>query len=180
MKIANEILEAYLNCKTKGHLTLTGQLGSAPDYGKLLVASRKEVRRQAIGKILEHHLESEVATGILLTATALRAGPSIVLDDVGLPKHRFGVILQSGAPRECMWSLPSNTAASRCATSDLGMRPGSRSRSRPGQPPPRRTYVRRTRVRWKPAKRYQGDHQFVGSILRPEHREASLGCRGRQ
>jgi hypothetical protein len=42
------------------------------------------------------------------------------------------------APREGMRSLPFNTAASRCATSDLGMRPGSRYRSRPGQPPPRR------------------------------------------
>jgi hypothetical protein len=42
--------------------------------------------------------------------------------------------------------LPFNTAASRCATSDLGMRPGSRSRSRPGQPPPRWACVPRTGV----------------------------------
>jgi len=35
-----------------------------------------------------------------------------------------------------MRSLPFQTAASRCAPSDLGMRPESRSRSRPGRPPP--------------------------------------------
>ena len=46
-----------------------------------------------------------------------------------------------------MRSLPFNTAASQCATSDLGMRPGSRYRSRPGQPPPRRACALSTKPR---------------------------------
>ncbi len=32
MKITNEILEGYLNCKTKGHLKLAGETGTKSDY----------------------------------------------------------------------------------------------------------------------------------------------------
>ena len=32
MKITNEILEGYLNCKTKGHLKLVGETGTKSDY----------------------------------------------------------------------------------------------------------------------------------------------------
>ena len=32
MKITNEILEGYLNCKTKGHLKLAGESGTKSDY----------------------------------------------------------------------------------------------------------------------------------------------------
>jgi predicted RecB family nuclease len=50
------------------------------DYEGLLVASRQEARQKALGKILAKHPEAEVARDILLTAAALRAGPSFVLD----------------------------------------------------------------------------------------------------
>jgi hypothetical protein len=30
MKITNEILEGYLNCKTKGHLKLASEVGTRP------------------------------------------------------------------------------------------------------------------------------------------------------
>ena len=32
MKITNEVLEGYLNCKTKGHLKLAGETGTKSDY----------------------------------------------------------------------------------------------------------------------------------------------------
>jgi predicted RecB family nuclease len=79
-KVTREVLEGYLHCRTKAHLKLAGQQGSVSDYEKMLVASRVEVRQTAIGKILERHTESEVVRGIYLTASALRAGPSFVLD----------------------------------------------------------------------------------------------------
>lgn len=79
-RISRAVLESYLNCKTKAVLKLAGHQGSMSDYEALLIASRKEVRRQAIGKILALHPESEVARGIPLTATALRDGPTFVLD----------------------------------------------------------------------------------------------------
>ena len=79
-KITREVLESYLNCKTKAHLKLAGHQGSMSDYQGLLVASRQEVRQQAIGKILAQYPEAEVARGITLTSAALRAGPPFVLD----------------------------------------------------------------------------------------------------
>ena len=79
-KITREVLESYLNCKTKAHLKLTGQQGIRSDYEGLLISTRQEVRQQAIGKILAKHPEAEVARDIPLTTAALRAGPLFVLD----------------------------------------------------------------------------------------------------
>src|SRR5690242_20282025 len=79
-KITREVLESYLRCKTEAHLKLAGQQGSISDYQGLLVASRQEVRQQAIGEILTQHPVDEVARGIALTSAALRAGPPFVLD----------------------------------------------------------------------------------------------------
>ena len=81
-KITREVLEAYLNCKTKAHLKLAGQQGIRSDYEGLLAATRQEVRQQAIDKILARHAEGEVARDISLTAAALREGPSFVLDAI--------------------------------------------------------------------------------------------------
>src|SRR5262245_9834820 len=79
-KITREVLESYLNCKTKAHLKLVGQHGSPSEFERLLVANRQEVRQQAIGKILAKHPEAEIARDIPLTVAALRSGPSFVLD----------------------------------------------------------------------------------------------------
>ena len=79
-KITREILEAYLNCKTKAHLKSAGQLGNVSDYEALLISTRQEVRQQAIAKILEPTTEGEVARDIPLTAATLRAGSSVILN----------------------------------------------------------------------------------------------------
>ena len=79
-KITRQILEAYLNCKTKAYLKLAGQQGIVSDYEGLLISTRQEVRQQAIGKILARNPEGEVARDIILTAAALREGPSFVLN----------------------------------------------------------------------------------------------------
>ncbi|MCA1693416.1 MAG: TM0106 family RecB-like putative nuclease, partial [Actinobacteria bacterium] len=70
---------SYLKCKTKAHLKLAGHQGSMSDYEGLLIASRQEARQKAVGKILSKHPGAEVARDTLLTAAALRAGPSFVL-----------------------------------------------------------------------------------------------------
>ena len=79
-KITREILEAYLNCKTKAHLKLAGQQGNVSDYETLLISNRQEVRQQAIGKILARTPEGELARDIPLTAATLRAGSSFILN----------------------------------------------------------------------------------------------------
>ncbi len=81
-QITREILEAYLNCKTKAHLKLAGQQGTVSDYGALLLTRRQEARQQAIDKILARHSEAEAANDIPLTAAALRAGPLFILDAI--------------------------------------------------------------------------------------------------
>jgi predicted RecB family nuclease len=78
-KITREVFECYVNCRTKAHLKLAGDRGIMSDYEGLLLASRREVRQQAIAKILAHHPEREVARDTLLTAAALGAAPSYVL-----------------------------------------------------------------------------------------------------
>jgi outer membrane protease len=41
-KITNEVLEAHVNCKTKGHLKLAGRSGTMSDYEAMTAeASRK-------------------------------------------------------------------------------------------------------------------------------------------
>ncbi len=79
-KITREILEAYLNCKTKAHLKLAGQQGIVSDYEALLISTRQEVRDRAIEKILARTPEGDVARDVLLTAATLRAGSSYVLN----------------------------------------------------------------------------------------------------
>jgi hypothetical protein len=74
-KINRQILEAYLNCKTKAHLKLAGQQGIRSDYEGLLAETRQEVRKTAIDKMLARHAESEVARDISLTASARKRPP---------------------------------------------------------------------------------------------------------
>src|SRR6516225_6256416 len=73
-KITREVLESYLNCKTKAHLKLAGQQGIVSDYEALLLARRQEVRQQAIAKILAKPPEAEAAKDIPLTVAALQSG----------------------------------------------------------------------------------------------------------
>ena len=79
-KITRDVLQSYLRCKTKAHLKLAGQHGSVSDYEALLAENRRDVRQSAIGKIVEKYPDNDVVRDITLTAAALRAGPSIVLD----------------------------------------------------------------------------------------------------
>jgi predicted RecB family nuclease len=79
-KITREVLVGYLNCKTKAHLKLVGEHGNNSDYEKLIAAFRNEVKQEAIAKILARQPETEIVRNIPVTATALRAGSSFVLD----------------------------------------------------------------------------------------------------
>jgi hypothetical protein len=79
-KITREILEAYLNCKTKARLKLAGHKGIVSDYEALLISTRQELRQQAMARIVARHTEGEVARDLPLTAATLRAGSSFVLN----------------------------------------------------------------------------------------------------
>ena len=79
-KITRQILEAYLNCKTKAHLKLAGQQGIVSDYEALLIENRQAVQQRAITKILTRNPEGEVVRDISLTAATLRAGSFYLLN----------------------------------------------------------------------------------------------------
>jgi hypothetical protein len=44
MKITNEVLEGYLNGKTKGHPKLAGECGTPSDYEAMTAAARRAAR----------------------------------------------------------------------------------------------------------------------------------------
>ena len=79
-KITREILEAYLNCKTKAHLRLAGYQGNVSDYQALLISTRQEVWQQAIDSILAKNPQGEVARNLILTTATLREGPAFILE----------------------------------------------------------------------------------------------------
>ena len=79
-KLTRDVLESYLHCQTKAHLKLTGQEGTQSEYQGLLTQCRERVRLAAIAKILRRYGEDGVVRNIALTISALREGPSFVLD----------------------------------------------------------------------------------------------------
>src|ERR1700733_5809353 len=79
-KITRQILEAFLNCKTKAHLKLADQQGNVSDYEALLIATRQAVQQEAVGKILAKNIPGEVARDIPLTVATLRAGPAFIVN----------------------------------------------------------------------------------------------------
>ena len=44
VKVTRDILEAFLNCKLKGHLKLAGQHGVATEYAKMRTEIRQALR----------------------------------------------------------------------------------------------------------------------------------------
>ena len=81
-RITRDIIESYLHCRLKAHLKLAGNQGIRSDYEGFLLQTRREVRQQAISKILSKTSRDDVASNIPLTVASLRAGSSYVLDTI--------------------------------------------------------------------------------------------------
>jgi predicted RecB family nuclease len=80
MKITNEVLEAHLNCKFKGHLKLAGEVGTRPDYEAMTTAVRAASRDQALAKLVARSGEGAACGGTTITVATLRSGPSLLAD----------------------------------------------------------------------------------------------------
>ncbi len=80
MKIANEVLEGYFNCKLKAYLKNASEPGIRTDYEALLLTRHAEVSVMATEKILVSHGESQVARSVVVTAPFLESGPPFVLN----------------------------------------------------------------------------------------------------
>jgi predicted RecB family nuclease len=80
MKITNEILEGYLNCKFKGHLKLAGEVGTRSDYETMTSATRAASREQTIAKLVARSGEEASCAGTTVTLAMLRSGPPLLVD----------------------------------------------------------------------------------------------------
>jgi len=73
-KITGEILEAYLNCKTKAYLKLQGEQDTRTDYGLLRSETREKIRLEAFKKIEAEHPKAEVLRNLQATVSILKRG----------------------------------------------------------------------------------------------------------
>src|SRR4051812_30312004 len=78
MKITNEVLEAHLNCKTKGHLKLAGESGTKSDYEAMTVEARQASREEAVAKLVARF--PDVRRGVSVTAETLKEGKPLLTD----------------------------------------------------------------------------------------------------
>lgn len=82
MKIMNEVLEAYLNCKTKGHLKLAGEDGVVSDYETMFVAAGRESREASLAWLAAQFSESDACRGIAATPSTLKQGAPLLTDAI--------------------------------------------------------------------------------------------------
>jgi hypothetical protein len=106
MRITNEVLEGYLNCKTKGGLKLAGEAGIRSDYEAMTTAASQVSRESALANLVSRFSEADACRGVRVTATTL----SPLLDD---PRGRALCHRQGQDPRrgryDGTWVLRTNT-----------------------------------------------------------------------
>jgi predicted RecB family nuclease len=82
MRITNEILEAFLNCKTKGHLKLIGETGTKSDYETMTEAASRASRELSLAGIVARYGEGNTYRGTAITAAGLKQGASLLADAI--------------------------------------------------------------------------------------------------
>ena len=82
MKITNEILEAYLNCKTKGHLKLVGETGTKSDYEAMTEAASRASRELSLAEVITRYGEGNAYRATAITAGMLKQGASLLADAI--------------------------------------------------------------------------------------------------
>ena len=73
-KVTREVLDSYLRCKTKGFLTLAGRDGIKSDYERWRNEAEERQRLAATANLLARFRGYQVADGVNLRASRLRAG----------------------------------------------------------------------------------------------------------
>src|SRR5262245_17120243 len=82
MRITSEILEAYLNCKTKGHLKLAGETGIKSDYEAMTEAASRASRELSLDGIAARYAEGDADRGTAITTARLKQGAPLLADTV--------------------------------------------------------------------------------------------------
>src|SRR5262245_18390649 len=79
-RITRDVLEAYVYCRSEGHLRQIGERGTLSDYEALLDEQRADVRRCAIDRIMTKHTGGAVVRDIQMTSHVLKVGSAFLLD----------------------------------------------------------------------------------------------------
>jgi predicted RecB family nuclease len=82
MKITNEVLEGYLNCKTKGHLKLAGAYGTPTDSEEMTTAASQTSREAALAKLLLRFGQGDTYRRIVIAAETLKQGAPLLADAI--------------------------------------------------------------------------------------------------
>src|SRR4051812_16295645 len=82
MWITKEILEAYLNCKTKGYLKLVGETGTKSDYEAMTEAARRASREVSLAGIIARYGEGNAYRRTAITAAMLMQGAPLLADAI--------------------------------------------------------------------------------------------------
>jgi predicted RecB family nuclease len=80
MKITSEVLEGYLNCKTKGHLKLEGKAGTLSDFEKMTSTASQASRETALAKLLLRFGQGDTSRTIAIAAETLKEGAPLLAD----------------------------------------------------------------------------------------------------
>jgi hypothetical protein len=126
-KITSAILEAFLNCKLKASLKLSGQQGQQPAYDGMLADLREQVRLKALDKILSQQSLDRVQRGGDISHASLKLGALFILDAVleddnfrlhidGLKKVKGASAFPKRLPNGCtrsLWQWPTPEKPSR-------------------------------------------------------------------
>jgi predicted RecB family nuclease len=80
VKITNNVLEGYLNCKYKGRLQLEGEEGRKSDFEEMVTNRRQELRRRAIAELLAREEQGEMWQGAILATETLKKGPTAIVN----------------------------------------------------------------------------------------------------
>jgi predicted RecB family nuclease len=78
-QITREVLENYIQCKTKGFLTLTGEFGTKTDYEAWRLKAVTQQRVNTAANFISHYRGHTLREDVVLTATAIITGPDVIL-----------------------------------------------------------------------------------------------------
>src|SRR5713226_1147032 len=82
MKITNEVLEGYLNCKTKSHLKLAGEHGTPIDAEEMTTAASQASREAALAKLLLRFSQGDTSRRLVVAAETLKQGAPLLADAI--------------------------------------------------------------------------------------------------
>src|SRR5262245_36603500 len=72
MKITNEGMEGYLNCKSKGHLKFVGESGTPPYYETMTTTAKAAARTEAVARLVAQFSGGDACQGLPVTAATLK------------------------------------------------------------------------------------------------------------